>query len=572
MTSVLNDPNDFAGQALRGFVLAHQGLVASVPGGVVRRDRPARRTVAVVTGGGSGHYPAFCGWVGPGLADGAAVGDVFASPSTEQICSVARAADNGAGILLSYGNYAGDVLNFTAAQRRLEAEGFAVANLPICDDVTSASALERHKRRGTAGDLVVLKAAGWAAAHGRGLAEVTALAERAEQRTFSFGIAFAGCTLPGDQRPLFSLQPGQMGVGMGVHGEPGVSEGPIVPARELAQTLVDRLLEERPEDGGPAVLALLNGLGATGHEELHVLWGDVYDSLAAAGVAVAACEVDELITSLDMSGVSLTLCWLDDELLAAWQAPCWTAGYSRGPEPDLGEERRFAGAAPAAPAEAAPHASGQSVALAGQAADLAQAVLEALLVHEDELGRLDAVAGDGDHGRGMVRGARAAAAAAATASGAGRGLGDTVAAAGEAWAADSGGTSGALWGAALTAAGRAFGNEQSVGRFTILAAVTAARNAIVELGGAEMGDKTMLDALEPFLAALARHWNADPEDLAGGWRAAAAVAGQAAEATAQLVARRGRARPLGERGLGHPDPGAVSLALILSRLGEADGN
>lgn len=567
MTSVLNDATTFAAQALRGFAKVHADLVTLVPGGVVRADRPEPPTVAVVTGGGSGHYPAFAGWVGPGLADAAACGDVFASPSAAQICAVARAADNGAGVLLAYGNYAGDVLNFTAAERALRAEGVEVVNLPITDDVASAPPAERARRRGTAGDLVVLKVAGAAAARGAPLAEVAALARRANERTASLGVAFRGCTLPGADAALFSLPPGTMGLGMGVHGEPGIEEVPVPPAAELADLLVTRLLAERPAGAGRA-LALLNGLGSTGYEELFVLWDEVSDRLAAAGVTVVDPEVDELITSLDMAGLSLTLCWLDEDLASAWRAPCRSAAYVRAGATATGVRRTVTAptTVPDAARPAVPASSAQAVAAAARA----ERVLAALTTAEDDLGRLDSVAGDGDHGRGMVRGARAAAEAARVAAELGAGLGATVTSAGEAWAAASGGTSGALWGEGIAAAGRALPDDRAARVADLLAATTAAATAVRATGGAEVGDKTMVDALVPFLEALTERW-ADPladADPVVGWRAAAEAAEDAARGTAALVARRGRARPLGERSLGHPDPGAVSLALVLRTLGE----
>ncbi len=580
MTTVLNSPTSFAEQALRGFTLAHQDLVLAVPGGVVRADCPPAPSVAVVTGGGSGHYPAFCGWVGSGLADGAAVGDVFASPAAEQICTVARAADNGGGVLLVYGNYAGDVLNFTQAQHRLEAGGLHVRNLPVTDDITSAPASERRRRRGTAGDLVVLKVAGGAAAAGGYLDAVTELAARANDRTFSFGIAFAGCTLPGADRPLFELPAGRMGVGMGVHGEPGISETPVATAAELAQTLVSGLLAERPAGAGHRVLALLNGLGSTGHEELHVLWGEVYDRLVAAGLELVEPEVDELITSLDMAGLSLTLCWLDEELETAWRAPCRTAAFSRGSAHAGGPRREVAvtrGADPADPADladladraAAGGSSPGSAAQAVIAAGLADAVLAALVEAETDLGSLDSFAGDGDHGLGMVRGARAAARRAAAAAAAGWGLPDTLVAAGDAWAAAGGGTSGALWGAAIRACGLALPRTGAADATALVDALAAARDEIVRIGGASVGDKTMLDALDPFVRTLAVEWSGLPAPSRPGWEHAVQAAQRGADATSAVVARRGRARPLGERSLGHPDPGAVSTTLVLRALGEA---
>lgn len=563
MTHVLNDPTTFARDSLRGFALLHADLLMPVPGGVVRADRPDLASVAVVTGGGSGHYPAFCGWVGPGMADGAVVGDVFASPSAQQIVSVCRAAENGGGLLLAYGNYAGDVLNFAEAQHRLEAVGVEVRNLPITDDVTSAGSDERHQRRGTAGDLIVIKIAGAAAAAGHGLDKVAELAERANYRTFSFGIAFAGCTLPGAAHPLFDLPPGTMGVGMGVHGEPGVSEEPIAPAAELAHLLVVRLLEERPADAGARVVALLNGLGATKHEEMFLLWGEIHDRLLAAGLVVVAPVVGELITSLDMAGLSLTLCWLDAELEELWKASCASPAFSRGAPVARGARRAAieADTAPGISVSESTEAAAQAVFLA----DIADGVLAALRAAQEDLGKLDAVAGDGDHGLCMVRGADAAAFAAHRAVDAGAGPATTLRQAGDAWAAHSGGTSGALWGAALCAAADALSDNHPLDEGGVARAVIDARDALVRLGGAELGDKTMLDALSPFVDELASRITS--ESLADAWTGAARVATEAAEATASVQARRGRARPLGARSLGHPDPGATSLALVLTTIG-----
>ena len=201
MTYLHNEPQDFAAESHEGFAAAFSAWVAPVRGGVVRRVRPKSGQVAVVIGGGSGHYPAFGGLVGAGLAHGAALGNVFASPSTQQIYNVAKSASNGGGIFFSYGNYAGDVLNFNQAQERLRSEGFEVETVAVTDDIASASKEEIHKRRGIAGDLAVFKTAGWAAEQGMNLKEVTAIANKANDRVRTIGVAFSGCTLPGATTP-----------------------------------------------------------------------------------------------------------------------------------------------------------------------------------------------------------------------------------------------------------------------------------------------------------------------------------------------------------------------------------
>ena len=267
MSYVVNEAENFADESAAGFVAAHRDLVRRVPGGVARATSTPQGQVAVVIGGGSGHYPAFAGLVGPGLAHGAAMGNVFASPSAQQVRSVAAAVEAGGGVLLSYGNYAGDVLNFDAAQQQLRDAGVPCRTVRVTDDVVSASVSEREKRRGIAGDLAVFRVGGWAAEHGMELDEVAEFADRANERTRSFGVAFSGCTLPGaGYVRLFTVPEGKMAVGMGIHGEPGIEVRDLPTADELADLLVAKLLDERPDDvpsaSGARVAIILNGLGS----------------------------------------------------------------------------------------------------------------------------------------------------------------------------------------------------------------------------------------------------------------------------------------------------------------------
>ena len=282
-----------------------------------------------MVGGGSGHYPAFCGVVGTGFADGAVVGNVFTSPSTQEAYSVGRAASNGAGLLFSTGNYAGDVMNFTLAQQRLCDEGIDTRVVFVTDDIASAPVEEINKRRGIAGDFVVFKIAGAAAEAGYDLDGVERVARLANDRTRTLGVAFAGCTLPGADTPLFTVPDGQMGVGLGIHGEPGVAEADLPRAADLARRLVDGVLAEAPGNT-TRVGVILNGLGATKYEELFVVWRTVAPMLRDAGYTLVDPEVGELVTSLDMAGCSLTLVFLDDELETLWRAPADTPAYRKG--------------------------------------------------------------------------------------------------------------------------------------------------------------------------------------------------------------------------------------------------
>ncbi|MCS6826124.1 MAG: dihydroxyacetone kinase subunit DhaK [Caldilinea sp.] len=329
MTKLYNDPTDFREELIEGFVAAYGRFVRRVPGasGVMALGAPWPGKVALVIGGGSGHYPAFCGYVGPGLAAAAVMGNVFAAPSAEQIYRVTKAVASDAGVLYCYGNYSGDVLNFDMAELRCQEEGIDVRTVRVTDDVASAPRGQEDERRGIAGDFFVFKIAGAAAARGDSLDEVERLARKANARTRSFGVAFGGCTLPGQSAPLFTVEPGRMELGLGVHGEPGVQSSHMRSAREIADLLLDALLAEAPSDAGATVAVLLNGLGATQYEEMFVLYKDVHRRLLAEGLSPYKPIVNEMVTSLDMAGCSLTLCWLDAELTPLLDAPCASPAY-----------------------------------------------------------------------------------------------------------------------------------------------------------------------------------------------------------------------------------------------------
>jgi dihydroxyacetone kinase len=612
MTRLFNDPARFTDDMVAGFAAAHPEHVRAVHGGVVRARRPRRSKVAVLTGGGSGHYPAFCGVVGPGFADGSVIGNVFTSPSAAQARSVATEAETGDGVLYLFGNYAGDVMNFGLAAQQLSDEGVPAECFAVTDDIASASADEAAKRRGIAGGFVVFKTVAAAAEEGADLAEAVRVAEHTNDRTRTLGVAFSGCTLPGQDAPLFTVPEGKLGLGLGIHGEPGVSESELTSAEELARTLVDGLLAERPAGtaGESRVAVLLNGLGATKYEELYVLWGTVARLLREAGLSPVRPEVGELVTSLDMAGASLTLTWLDDELERLWLAPVDTPAYRRGafaPAADAsaagptggtaqpcGEGRADATPVPAAPSTEAAASAAAAGARAprtralrtraprvhtrraeGAAVGTSAAVVRALaaahaVLHQQEetLGRLDAIAGDGDHGRGMCKGVDAALAAAQRAHAECAAPAAVLAAAGDSWAAEAGGTSGALWGAGLRALGSGLPEDRAAGGEDLVAAAGSALRAVTSLGKAEPGDKTLVDVLQPFVSRFGEGV-ATGGSPAGAFAEAAAEARAAAKATARLRPRLGRARPLAERSVGTPDPGAVSLAAVLDAVAVA---
>lgn len=568
MTYLFNQPSAFASELIEGFVAANADKVRQVPGGVVRSTRSQPGSVAVIVGGGSGHYPAFAGLVGQGLAHGAAMGNLFASPSAQQIYNVARAADNGGGVLLTFGNYAGDVLHFGQACERLRSEGIPCELLAVTDDISSASVDEREKRRGVAGDLTVFKVASAAAEAGYDLARVLQVAQRANARTRSFGVAFSGCTLPGASHPLFEVASGRMALGLGIHGEPGIKETDVPTADELAEIFVERLLGELPPGvasvAGQRVAPILNGLGSVKYEELFVVYRRVAQLLAAAELQVVEPDVGEFVTSFNMAGASLTLMWLDDELETFWCAPANAPAYRKGSA--IVAEPLSATECEVQAEEALPAASAESQQSAQRVLGLLEAVATLLQDNAEKLGDIDAVAGDGDHGIGMERGVLGAVEKAREVAAKGAGAGTLLCRAADAWADKAGGTSGALWGVALTALGTAIGDRQAPSAERVASGVRAAQQGIQHFGKARVGDKTMVDVLVPFSDTLNQRVEAG-DSLTDAWLQAAQVAEQAAQATAQLLPKMGRARPLAERSLGTPDAGAVSLAMIVNTVG-----
>ncbi|GAB3395428.1 dihydroxyacetone kinase family protein [Humibacter soli] len=570
MTRLWNDPADFVDEMIDGFVAANARSVRRVSGGVVRSTVVPEGQVAVVIGGGSGHYPAFGGLVGPGLAHGAAMGNLFASPSAQQVHSVAKAADVGGGVLLSYGNYAGDVLNFDAAEARLRAEGIPCRTVTITDDIASAAPHESQKRRGIAGDLTVFRIAAAAAEAGADLDEVVRVATLANERTRSFGVAFSGCTLPGAAQPLFTVPEGRMAIGLGIHGEPGIEETDIPTADGLADLFVDRLLSEVPEGvevEGAKVVPILNGLGSLKYEEMFVVYRSIARRLKAAGIEIVDPHVGEYCTSFDMAGTSLTLFWLDDELERLWQTPVDTPAYRRGSVSSTLLSDSAQGPDGADEPVVIPASDEASRACAVRVRDVLDTIVATIDANVDELGHMDSIAGDGDHGIGMQRGSHAARDAGAAAVEAGAGAETTLSRAADAWADKAGGTSGALWGVILQAVASKLGDHGQSDPAAVASGVADASAGVIAYGKAQLGDKTMVDALVPFSARLSEAV-ASGESLADAWASAAETATKAAADTADLLPRLGRARTHGEHSIGTPDPGAVSLALIATAIGE----
>jgi dihydroxyacetone kinase-like protein len=331
MKKILNQPRDYVDEMLQGLCAAHpEHYRQTGPNGrvIVRPDSPVAGKVGIVTGGGSGHLPLFTGYVGKGLLDGAAIGDVFASPNAEQMAAAMRAVHGGVGVLRLYGNYGGDVMNFDMAGDLAAMDGIESTTVLVADDVASAPPAERTKRRGTGGLVYAFKIAGAAAETRAGLAEVTRIAQKAADACRSFGVALTPCTVPQAGKPTFSVGENDMELGMGIHGEPGVGRGPLTSADAIADDMLGRLFADQPLSAGERVSVLVNSLGATPPEELYILYRRVSRRLADRKIAIVMPLVGRYATSMEMTGVTFTLCRLDNELERLLAAPCSCAFWT----------------------------------------------------------------------------------------------------------------------------------------------------------------------------------------------------------------------------------------------------
>ena len=483
MKKLLNDPAAFVDEMLEGILLAHPDRLKAVGEdrrSIVRADAPVAGHVGIVTGGGSGHLPVFLGFVGVGLCSGVAVGNVFSSPSMDQILEATRGVDGGAGVLYLFGNYGGDVLNFELAAELADAEGITTATVLVADDVASAPAERADTRRGVAGLFFAYKCAGAVAEAGGTLEDVAEAARHALEGTRSMGVGLSPTILPAAGKPTFELDDGEMEIGIGIHGEPGVRRGPLETADEVADDLLGAIAEDLRLVRGERVAVLVNGLGATPLEELYIVYRRVHGGLAGLGVEVARTYVGEYATSLEMAGASLTVIRVDERILGWLDAPAFSPFF----RVVTGDELRL----------------------------LLIAALPRVAEARDELRDLDAAIGDGDLGVTVGDGALATAAALAdlppdtTPAAVLKTVGMTLARANPS-------TFSALAMGALLAASKELGTEPTVGYESGLRAARAAAESIATRGKSAVGDKTVLDALVPSLDAAAA---APDAPLAGG--------------------------------------------------------
>jgi dihydroxyacetone kinase-like protein len=332
MKKLINDPNTVVGDALVGIEAAHPELRVDHEHKVIHRaDAPVTGKVGLVSGGGSGHEPLHGGFVGPGMLDAACPGEVFTSPTPDQMLAATKLVDGGAGVVHIVKNYTGDVMNFEmAAELAAEETGAKVESIVTNDDVAVQDSLYTAGRRGVGVTVLVEKLCGAAAEAGRDLATVATIGRKANAWGRSMGMALTSCVVPAAGKPTFELADDEMEIGIGIHGEPGRFREPLAPAADVAERLLDPIVRDLPFAAGEPVLAFVNGMGGTPLLELYVVFGEVKRILDGHGIPIARSLVGSYITSLEMAGCSVTLLKLDDELIELWDAPVKTAALRWG--------------------------------------------------------------------------------------------------------------------------------------------------------------------------------------------------------------------------------------------------
>ncbi|HLV43574.1 MAG TPA: dihydroxyacetone kinase subunit DhaK [Aggregatilineales bacterium] len=332
MKKILNNPEEFVADMLDGLYKAHPEQLAYVDDihSLVRADAPVEGKVGLMTGGGSGHLPVFLGYVGQGMLDGCAIGDVFQSPSVEQIANVTRRIDGGKGVVYIYGNYGGDVMNFDMAAEVVEMDDVETRTVLVRDDVASAPTDEADRRRGVAGMVFAFKIAGAKADQGASIDEVVEVTERALQHIRTIGVGLSPVTLPAVGKPTFTIGEDEMEIGMGIHGEPGMKREQMQTADQIAERILTAILDDLQPVAGDRVAVMLNGLGATPLEELYIMYRKVHDMLGEKGIEIHRPYIGEFATSMEMAGASLTVFRLaDDELVELLDAPAHTPFFKQ---------------------------------------------------------------------------------------------------------------------------------------------------------------------------------------------------------------------------------------------------
>ena len=597
----MNTPETFVYDMCHGLAAAHPELEFVEKYKVVKKKDINDNKVSLISGGGSGHEPAHAGFVGKGMLDAAVCGDVFASPSQVQVYNAIKACATDKGVLLIVKNYSGDCMNFNNAMSDAQDDGIKVDAVYVNDDIAVKDSLYTVGRRGVAGTVLVHKCAGAAAEQGKSLEEVKAVANKVIDNVRSFGFAFTSCTVPAAGHPTFDIGDDEMEFGVGIHGEPGrfrekidYSTGTF--CDDLSRRIVTDLEEDLALKSGEEVVLLINGFGGTPLQELYILNNSVTKALAKDGVKIHKTIVGNFMTSIDMAGASISVLRVDSELKALVDYPVntpaltWGAAMSEQAQAALEAVQAIGRALGYAPVAEEHHASKKKAA-AKETEEVAVYEVEgkpevtetintaafvqivdkmADVIIENEVPFCEAdKMGDGDFGMSIAKGFKQLKADWATRK---KGdIGQFLVSCSEIIKEYCGGASGPIWGSAFKYAGKSMLGKKEVSLADVALLFTEANRGVYETGkksfgkGAEIGDKTLVDALKPCAMALTKAAE-EGKSLREGLALGAKAAHEGAEATKTHVATLGRAGTVGERSIGYPDAGAHGLDVIFNEL------
>lgn len=564
MKKLINDVQDVLDEQLAGLAKAHPSLTLHQdPVYVTRADAPVAGKVALLSGGGSGHEPMHCGYIGQGMLSGACPGEIFTSPTPDKIFECAMQIDGGEGVLLIIKNYTGDILNFETATELLHDSGVKVTTVVIDDDVAVKDSLYTAGRRGVANTVLIEKLVGAAAERGDSLDACAELGRKLNNQGHSIGIALGACTVPAAGKPSFTLADNEMEFGVGIHGEPGIDRRPFSSLDQTVDEMFDTLLEngsyhrtlrfwdyqqgswqeesqtKQPLQSGDRVIALVNNLGATPLSELYGVYNRLTTRCQQAGLTIERNLIGAYCTSLDMTGFSITLLKVDDETLALWDA-------RSTPRPLTGVNKEIAMSL----------SRTQIVNWLTRCGDI-------FSTESEYLTGLDREIGDADHGLNMNRGfSKVVEKLPAIAD---KDIGFILKNTGMTLLSSVGGASGPLFGTFFIRAAQATQARQSLTLEELYQMFRDGADGVISRGKAEPGDKTMCDVWVPVVESL-RQSSEQNLSIPAALEAASSVAESAAQSTITMQARKGRASYLGERSIGHQDPGATSVMFMMQML------
>ena len=573
MKKLMNNAENIVVQMCKGFVLAHPELSFNEAHKIISR-KEKHQNVALISGGGSGHEPAHAGFVGTGMLDAAVCGDVFASPSQIQVYKALQHVATDKGVLMIIKNYSGDMMNFQNGAVLATEDGIKVDYVKVADDIAVKDSLYTVGRRGVAGTVFVHKIAGAAASKGYELAQVKAIAQKAADNVISLGFAFTSCTVPAKGTPTFILADDEMEYGVGIHGEPGIRREKILPAKKLAQRIIDDLYLERPDLKEVAVL--VNGFGSTPAQELYLFNHDVCQHLASKGIKIYRTFVGNYMTSIDMAGASVSLLALDDELKTYLNAEANTPSFKLDgstPQP-LEFSTTNSTSESILNTEIETHAEHAKIINEQFTIENMRYVVDVMsaciIKNEVPFCELDAHAGDGDFGMSVAKGFKQLKCQwhklVQT-----QHMDEFLLNCSMIIMEHCGGASGPIWGSAFRAASKSIKGKNTLSTTDFAEMLLSTVQGIQTTGersfgrGAVVGDKTLIDALVPCAQSRSIHHN---KTFKENFVLGAIAAVQGAESTKDIVARMGRAGTVGDRSLGYPDAGAHGLGVIFTDIAE----